>query len=152
MAEDKLEGSRGSMDLTPRGIRTHLDLNRPIYARTSSCGHFGRTPDNEGGFSARKTDLAETAQARRPDFLRNCPAYSGKHQRFSEYAFQEINRMTTAAAKPGFTDYIVKDIFARRVRPQGDLIAETEMPGLMATREEYGPKQPLRRAHRGLAA
>ena len=39
------------MDLTPRGIRKHLDLNRPIYARTSSYGHFGRTPDNEGGFS-----------------------------------------------------------------------------------------------------
>src|SRR6188472_319977 len=47
------------MDLTPRGIRTHLDLNRPIYARTSSYGHFGRTPDNEGGFSWEKTDLAD---------------------------------------------------------------------------------------------
>src|SRR6188768_2343533 len=48
-----------AMDLTPRGIRKHLDLNRPIYARTSSYGHFGRTPDNEGGFSWEKTDLAE---------------------------------------------------------------------------------------------
>src|SRR5437016_3890843 len=47
------------MDLTPRGIRSHLDLNRPIYARTSAYGHFGRTPDNEGGFSWEKTDLAE---------------------------------------------------------------------------------------------
>jgi S-adenosylmethionine synthetase len=46
------------MDLTPRGIRKHLDLNRPIYARTSAYGHFGRTPDNEGGFSWEKTDLA----------------------------------------------------------------------------------------------
>jgi S-adenosylmethionine synthetase len=46
------------MDLSPRGIRTHLDLNRPIYARTSAYGHFGRTPDNEGGFSWEKTDLA----------------------------------------------------------------------------------------------
>ena len=42
-----------------RGIRTHLDLNRPIYARTSAYGHFGRTPDNEGGFSWEKTDLVE---------------------------------------------------------------------------------------------
>ena len=48
-----------AMDLTPRGIRSHLDLNRPIYARTSAYGHFGRTPDNEGGFSWEKTDLVE---------------------------------------------------------------------------------------------
>src|SRR5437588_1482819 len=48
-----------AMDLTPRGIRKHLDLNKPIYARTSSYGHFGRTPDNEGGFSWEKTDLAD---------------------------------------------------------------------------------------------
>jgi S-adenosylmethionine synthetase len=46
------------MDLSPRGIRTHLDLNKPIYARTSAYGHFGRAPDNEGGFSWEKTDLA----------------------------------------------------------------------------------------------
>src|SRR3954468_16862990 len=60
VSEDKLEKAVAeAMDLTPRGIRTHLDLNRPIYARTSSYGHFGRTPDNEGGFSWEKTDLAE---------------------------------------------------------------------------------------------
>ena len=60
-AEDKLEKVVAeAMDLTPRGIRKHLDLNRPIYARTSAYGHFGRTPDNEGGFSWEKTDLAET--------------------------------------------------------------------------------------------
>ena len=47
------------MDLTPRGIRTHLDLNKPIYARTSSYGHFGRTPDKDGGFSWEKTDLVD---------------------------------------------------------------------------------------------
>jgi S-adenosylmethionine synthetase len=47
-----------AMDLTPRGIRKHLDLNRPVYARTSAYGHFGRQPDNEGGFSWEKTDLA----------------------------------------------------------------------------------------------
>jgi len=51
------------MDLTPRGILTHLYLNRPIYARTSSYGHFGRTPDNEGGFSWEKTDLADVLRA-----------------------------------------------------------------------------------------
>ncbi len=47
------------MDLTPRGIRTHLGLNRPIYQRTAAYGHFGRMPDAEGGFSWEKTDLVE---------------------------------------------------------------------------------------------
>jgi S-adenosylmethionine synthetase len=47
------------MDLTPRGIRTHLDLNRPIYARTSAYGHFGRLPEADGGFSWEKTDLID---------------------------------------------------------------------------------------------
>jgi S-adenosylmethionine synthetase len=47
------------MDLSPRGIRTHLDLNKPIYARTSAYGHFGRDPDSDGGFSWERTDLAE---------------------------------------------------------------------------------------------
>jgi S-adenosylmethionine synthetase len=47
------------MDLSPRGIRTHLKLNRPIYVRTSAYGHFGRTPDSDGGFSWEKTDLAD---------------------------------------------------------------------------------------------
>ncbi len=45
---------------TPRAIREHLQLNRPIYARTAAYGHFGRTPDNEGGFSWEKIDLVET--------------------------------------------------------------------------------------------
>lgn len=47
------------MDLSPRGIRQHLGLNKPIYARTSSYGHFGRTPEADGGFSWEKTDLVE---------------------------------------------------------------------------------------------
>ena len=47
------------MDLTPRGIRTHLSLNRPIYARTAAYGHFGREPDADGGFSWERTDLVE---------------------------------------------------------------------------------------------
>jgi len=47
------------MDLTPRGIREHLSLNRPIYARTSAYGHFGRAPEADGGFSWEKTDLIE---------------------------------------------------------------------------------------------
>ncbi|GKQ53003.1 methionine adenosyltransferase [Bradyrhizobium sp. Ce-3] len=60
VSEDELEKAAAkAMDLTPRGIRSHLDLNRPIYARTSAYGHFGRTPDNEGGFSWEKTDLVE---------------------------------------------------------------------------------------------
>jgi S-adenosylmethionine synthetase len=47
---------------TPRAIREHLQLNRPIYARTAAYGHFGRTPDNEGGFSWEKTDLVPELQ------------------------------------------------------------------------------------------
>ena len=47
------------MSLKPRGIRSHLGLNKPIYARTSAYGHFGRTPDSDGGFSWEKTDLAD---------------------------------------------------------------------------------------------
>jgi S-adenosylmethionine synthetase len=45
------------LDLSPRGIRTHLRLNRPIYARTAAYGHFGRKPEADGGFSWEKTDL-----------------------------------------------------------------------------------------------
>ena len=47
------------VNLTPRGIRTHLHLNRPIYARTSAYGHFGRTPEPDGGFSWENTDLVD---------------------------------------------------------------------------------------------
>jgi len=47
------------VDLSPRGIRTHLGLNRPIYARTAAYGHFGRTPEDDGGFSWEKTDLVD---------------------------------------------------------------------------------------------
>ena len=45
------------VDLSPRGIREHLKLSRPIYARTAAYGHFGRTPDDDGGFSWERTDL-----------------------------------------------------------------------------------------------
>ena len=48
-----------SMDLTPRGIREHLGLNRPIYARTAAYGHFGRAPEEDGGFSWERSDLVE---------------------------------------------------------------------------------------------
>jgi S-adenosylmethionine synthetase len=51
------------MDLTPRGIREHLQMNRPIYERTAAYGHFGRTPDPDGGFSWEKTDLIEALKA-----------------------------------------------------------------------------------------
>ena len=59
--ESKLENVLAEvMDLTPHGIRTHLQLNRAIYARTSAYGHFGRQPQADGGFSWERTDLAET--------------------------------------------------------------------------------------------
>ncbi len=58
--EAKLEQALGEvMDLSPRGIREHLDLNKPIYARTAAYGHFGRAPDADGGFSWERTDLAD---------------------------------------------------------------------------------------------
>ena len=51
------------MNLTPRGIREHLKLNRPIFARTSAFGHFGRAPEADGGFSWEKTDLTDTLRS-----------------------------------------------------------------------------------------
>ncbi|MGI8840866.1 MAG: methionine adenosyltransferase [Caulobacteraceae bacterium] len=48
---------------TPRAIREHLELNRPIYARTAAYGHFGRDPEEDGGFSWEKTDLADKLRA-----------------------------------------------------------------------------------------
>ena len=50
---------RKVMDLSPSGIRRHLDLNRPIYARTAAYGHFGRKPGRDGAFSWEKTDLVK---------------------------------------------------------------------------------------------
>ncbi len=51
------------MDLSPRGIREHLQLNKPIYARTSAYGHFGREPDADGGFSWEQTDLVDALKS-----------------------------------------------------------------------------------------
>ena len=52
-----------TMDLSPRGIREHLSLNRPIYQRTAAYGHFGRAPEADGGFSWEKTDLVDALKA-----------------------------------------------------------------------------------------
>ena len=51
------------MDLSPRGIRSHLAMNKPIYARTAAYGHFGREPEADGGFSWEKTDLVEALKS-----------------------------------------------------------------------------------------
>jgi S-adenosylmethionine synthetase len=62
--EAKIEKALGEvMDLSPRGIRNHLQLNKPIYARTSAYGHFGRAPDKDGGFSWEKTDLVDALKS-----------------------------------------------------------------------------------------
>ena len=53
-----------AMDLTPRGIREHLGMNRPIYQRTAAYGHFGRAPDADGGFSWERVDLADELKAK----------------------------------------------------------------------------------------
>jgi len=59
-----LEKALGAvMDLSPRGIREHLGLNKPIYARTAAYGHFGRSPEEDGGFSWERTDLADAIKA-----------------------------------------------------------------------------------------
>ena len=65
VSEDKLEKALPELvdGCTPRAIRTKLGLNRPIYARTAAYGHFGRAPDNEGGFSWERTDLVESLRA-----------------------------------------------------------------------------------------
>jgi S-adenosylmethionine synthetase len=64
VSEAKIEKALGEvMDLSPRGIREHLKLNRPIYARTSAYGHFGRAPDADGGFSWENTDLADALRS-----------------------------------------------------------------------------------------
>ena len=58
VSEEQIEKAVSDcMDLTPRGIRTHLGLNKPIYQRTAAYGHFGRAPDADGGFSWERTDL-----------------------------------------------------------------------------------------------
>ena len=54
---------QGLVDLSPRGMREHLGLNKPIYARTAAYGHFGRMPDPDGGFSWEKTDLVEALKS-----------------------------------------------------------------------------------------
>ncbi len=58
--EDKI---RELMDLSPRGIRNHFELGRPIYQRTAAYGHFGREPDADGGFSWERTDLADALRS-----------------------------------------------------------------------------------------
>jgi len=62
--ESAIEKAAGDvMDLTPRGIRLHLGLNRPIFQRTAAYGHFGRAPEADGGFSWERTDLIEALKA-----------------------------------------------------------------------------------------
>jgi S-adenosylmethionine synthetase len=51
------------VDLSPRGIREHLALSRPIYTQTSAYGHFGRQPTKDGGFSWERLDLARKLKA-----------------------------------------------------------------------------------------
>ena len=144
--------------LTPTNIRRSLKLNRPIYRRTAAYGHFGRAPEKDGGFSWEKTDLADALKRACLIFFvipgRSAGA-NPESRRFRARRFasprndshnNRIHRMTATAKKPAFTDYIVKDISLAEFGRKEISLAETEMPGLMATREEYGPKQPLKGA------
>ena len=64
VSEEQIEKAVSDcMDLTPRGIRTHLGLNKPIYQRTAAYGHFGRAPDADGGFSWERTNLIDALKA-----------------------------------------------------------------------------------------
>ena len=64
VADAQIEAAiAASMDLTPRGIREHLALNKPIYQRTAAYGHFGRAPESDGGFSWERTDLVDVLTA-----------------------------------------------------------------------------------------
>jgi len=64
VGEDRLSAVlQEAMNLSPRGIREHLGLNKPIYARTAAYGHFGRAPDTDGGFSWERTDLVDTLKS-----------------------------------------------------------------------------------------
>ena len=64
VSEEQIEKAVSDcMDLTPRGIRTHLGLNKPIYQRTAAYGHFGRAPDADGGFNWERTDLIDALKA-----------------------------------------------------------------------------------------
>ncbi|MEM6849533.1 MAG: methionine adenosyltransferase [Pseudomonadota bacterium] len=60
VADEAIESAISkTMDLSPRGIRQQLGLNKPIYERTAAYGHFGREPDADGGFSWEKVDIAD---------------------------------------------------------------------------------------------
>jgi len=62
--EDRLSAAlQELMDLSPRGIREHLGLSKPIYARTAAYGHFGRAPDADGGFSWERLDLVDSLKS-----------------------------------------------------------------------------------------
>jgi S-adenosylmethionine synthetase len=62
--EDRLSATlQEVMDLSPRGIREHLGLSKPIYARTAAYGHFGRAPDVDGGFSWERLDLVDSLKS-----------------------------------------------------------------------------------------
>ncbi len=64
VSEEQIEKAVSEcMDLTPRGIRMHLGLNKPIYQHTAAYGHFGRAPDADGGFSWERTDLIDALKA-----------------------------------------------------------------------------------------
>ncbi len=64
VSEEAVEAAlREVMDLSPGGIRRHLDLNKPIYAKTSAYGHFGRKAGRDGSFSWERTDLVKPLKA-----------------------------------------------------------------------------------------
>jgi len=65
VSEAELESAlRDVMDLRPRGIREHLELNKPVFARTAAYGHFGRAPDADGGFSWERIDAVDALRAK----------------------------------------------------------------------------------------
>ena len=123
---------RAHFDLTPYGLREMLDLARPIYQKTASYGHFGR---KEEEFTWERTDKA--ADARRPNSKQRAPlkARYRKESNRNERSNQALRPISSSRTWRS-ADWGRKEI----------KIAETEMPGLMAIREEFAAQQPLRGA------
>ncbi len=130
---------RAHFDLTPFGLREMLDLARPIYQKTAAYGHFGR---KEEEFSWERTDKAEVLAAE----------LKGNARRLTEVESSRANAPISirsmsmnAAIKPQ-ADYLVKDLGLADWGRKEITIAETEMPGLMAIRQEFAAQQPLQAA------
>lgn len=128
LVEEELlsEALQSAMDLSPRGIRTHLNLNKPIYARTATHGHFGRNPDADGGFSWERLDLAEDLRNRFPHDLQKAKDVAASSK---PAAISSIDRLTFIVPCDSVTVEVAKSVLQiistllRRQIPEGKIEA-----------------------------